>query len=101
MLRPQRPEVQAKLIGVLAERRGDEAVAELVRAAVSEDIPVRTAAMQALGQVGGPEEIGAMVAGVLKAEPGAERVAAEKAVARVCARIEDPRAPCGSAAGGG
>ena len=90
MLKPQRPEVQAKLIGVLAERRGDDAVAELIRAAVAEDVLVRKAAMQALGKIGGPADIGAMVAGVLKAEGGSERVAAEKAVARVCARIDDP-----------
>ncbi len=50
---------------------------------------VRMAAMAALGQLAGPEHVADMLKGVLKAEPGPEREAAEKAVMFVCNRIED------------
>ncbi len=49
---------------------------------------VRTAAMAALGQLASPEDIAHMVRGVLMAEKGREREAAEKAVMFVCQRIE-------------
>ena len=49
---------------------------------------VRTAAMAALGQLASPENIAGMVRGVLMAEKGREREAAEKAVMFVCQRIE-------------
>ena len=45
--------------------------------------------MAALGQLGGPAQIPAMVDGVLAAEKGAERDAAERAVVLVCSRIPD------------
>jgi HEAT repeat protein len=61
----------------------------LLAAAVDDDPRVRTAAMTALGQLAGPEQIPGMVQGVLKAEKGRERAAAEKAVMFVCSRSAD------------
>jgi hypothetical protein len=46
--------------------------------------------MIALGQIAGPEHIEGMVRGVLKAEKGGERDAAEKAIMSVCGRMSDP-----------
>ncbi len=77
------------LIEILAARRAFSTVADLLAAAVSDDPLVRTAAMKALGQLAGPEHIPGMIQGVLKAEEGRERVAAEKSVMFVCSRIED------------
>jgi hypothetical protein len=45
--------------------------------------------MAALGVIGSPTQIAAMLPGVLKAGKGGERDAAEKNVALVCARIEN------------
>jgi hypothetical protein len=60
-----------------------------VAAAVGDNAKVRSASMAALGQIGDPAQIPAMLPGVLKAEKGAERDAAEKSVALVCSRIEN------------
>lgn len=79
------------MIEILASRRAFAALPDLVSAAVDADPAVRTAAMVALGQLAGPEQIPGMVQGVLKAEKGREREAAEKAVMLVCSRIEDPQ----------
>jgi hypothetical protein len=45
--------------------------------------------MAALGQIGRPGQIAEMLPGVLKAESGGERDAAERNVALVCSRIEN------------
>jgi len=45
--------------------------------------------MTTLGQLAGPEHVADMLKGVLKAKPGTEREAAEKAVMLVCNRTED------------
>ncbi|MCA9168025.1 MAG: HEAT repeat domain-containing protein [Planctomycetales bacterium] len=81
---------QATLIEILAARRASSTVPALLQAAVADKPAVRSAAMNALGQLAGAEHIAAMVQGVLKAERGPEQVAAEKAVMFVCQRIEDP-----------
>jgi HEAT repeat protein len=59
----------------------------LLAYAVDAEPTVRAAAMIALSQLGGPEHLPGMVQGILKSERGAERTAAERAVAAVCARI--------------
>ncbi|MEX0585937.1 MAG: HEAT repeat domain-containing protein [Pirellulales bacterium] len=84
------PPLRVALIEVLTARRALTAVPELCQAALDEEKSVRTAAMAALGQLAGPEHLAAMVQGVLRASKGAEREAAEKAVALVCSRIADP-----------
>jgi HEAT repeat protein len=83
------PSVKAALIQVLATRRAKDALPAFLAAIVDDNAQVRSAAMAALGQIGSPAQIVAMLPGVLKAEKGAERDAAEKNVALVCARIEN------------
>jgi hypothetical protein len=75
------------LIEILTERRAGRD--DLLAAAVDDDPQVRRAAMQALGRIADPEHIAAMVPAVLKAQPGSERIAAERAVAAVSHRISD------------
>jgi HEAT repeat protein len=77
------------LIGILATRRAFDTAADLLPAAVDADSSLRSAAMAALGELAGPEHIPGMVRGILAAEPGREREAAEKAVMLVCSRIND------------
>ena len=84
------PPLRVALIEVLTARRGLSAIPDLCTAAIDADPRVCTAAMAALGQLAGPDQLPAMVKGVLAANKGAERDAAEKAVALVCSRITDP-----------
>ncbi len=84
------PPVRAELIAVLSTRHASVAVPGLVAAAEDADAKVRTAAMAALAELATPEQVPAMVRGVLKATPGAERDAAERSIAAVLARVEDP-----------
>jgi HEAT repeat protein len=84
------PPVRAELIAVLATRHAAVAVPSILTAAEDSDPKVRTAAMAALAELAGPEQVPGMVRGVLKAAPGPEREAAERAVAAVLTRIEDP-----------
>lgn len=79
------------LIGILASRRAFNTAADILPAAVDDDAAVRSAAIAALGELAGPEHIPGMVRGILAAEMGREREAAEKAVMFVCSRISDPR----------
>jgi HEAT repeat protein len=89
-LAPASPPVRAGLIAVLATRHAAVAVPSILTAAEDSDPKVRTAAMAALAELAGPEQVPGMVRGVLKAAPGPERDAAERAVATVLTRIEDP-----------
>jgi HEAT repeat protein len=82
------PGERVALIEVLTERRTGEQ--QLLAAALDSNSDVRRAAMNALGKFATPEHLAALVQGVLKAEPGSERAAAERAVALVCQRIEEP-----------
>jgi HEAT repeat protein len=86
------PLIQVALIEILAERRALEAIPSLLDLAVGNDPRVRAAAMTALGQLAGPEHVGAMAQAVLAATTGSERSAAEKNLMFVCHRIEDPDA---------
>ena len=81
------PGTRAELIQVLAARRALDCAAAILPAALDADAGVRQAAMAALGQLAGPELIPGMLQGVLRAEAGAEREAAERAVMFVCNRI--------------
>ena len=83
------PAVRATLIDVLATRRASGEGPTFVAAAVDDDAQVRSAAMNALGQIGRPEQLTAMLAGVLKAAKGGERDNAERNVATVCSRIDN------------
>ena len=83
--------LRVQLIEILAQRRAFESVEELLNAARDQEATVRQAAMKALGKLATPEQVGGMIQGVLAAEPGAERGAAEKQVMIVANRIEDPQ----------
>jgi HEAT repeat protein len=78
------------LIEILAARRALDTLPAILAAATDDDAAVRAAAMTALGQLAGPEQIPGMVQAVLRAEPGPERAAAEKAIMFVCRRADDP-----------
>lgn len=82
-------QTRAELIDVLAARRSSRAMPAFITAATDDDARVRGAAMHALGQLAGPEELAPMVPAVLKAQQGGERDAAERNVAAVAARIEN------------
>ena len=87
------PPLRVTLIEILAERRALDLVPAILTAATDDEASVRAAAMTALGQLAGPEHMSGMVQGVLKAELGAERAAAEKSIQSVCGRIDaDKRA---------
>jgi HEAT repeat protein len=81
--------VKAQLIDVLATRRAKGELPAFVKATIDESPQVRAAAMNALGQLGRPEQLAAMLPGVLRAEPGSERNNAERNVALVCSRIDN------------
>ncbi len=81
------PQLRVALIEVLAARRALDTIPSILPAAVDTDPLVRAAAMTALGKLAGREHIAGMVQGVLRAEMGRERAAAEKSVMFVCARI--------------
>ncbi len=87
------PQLRAKLIEVLATRRATGELDAIIAATMDDDGGVRTAAMNALGQIGTPDRLAAMLPGVLKADRGRERDNAERNVAEVCKRIsnEDER----------
>ena len=70
-------------------RRAIDSVPDILAFVEDADSGVRMAAMAALGKLAGPEHVAGMLKGVLKAEPGPEREAAEKAVMFVCNRTED------------
>ncbi len=81
--------VKAALIEVLVARRASGEMPVFLAAAVDDDSQVRSAAMAALGRIGRPAQIAPMLPGVLKAQKGGERDAAERSVAMICARIEN------------
>jgi HEAT repeat protein len=88
-LQSARPNAKEALIEVLATRRASDQFPALLAATVDNAAGVRRAAMNALGQIGRPDEIAQMLPGVLKAQKGGERDEAEKNVARVCERIDN------------
>ncbi len=83
------PHVRSKLIEILAARRATSEVSEIIAATIDNDSSVRTAAMNALGQIGQPEQLAAMLPGLLKSSRGNERNNAERNIAEVCKRIQN------------
>ncbi len=81
--------IHVALIEILANRRALGAVDSILADAVDDDPKVRVAAMTALGQLAGADQIAGMLKGVLKVPVGTERAAAEKAVALVCGQLDD------------
>lgn len=89
-LKNAKPDVKVELIKLLAERRALDSIPAFVAAALDAEPAMRMAGMAGLGQLASAEQIPDMLKAVLKADKGAEREAAEKAVMFVCERIEDP-----------
>jgi HEAT repeat protein len=88
-LKSAKPAIRVALLGVLTTRRATDCIPDMLAIAVAEDAQSRAAAMTALGQLAGPEQVPAMLKGVLAEPKGRQREAAEKAVAAVCGRIKD------------
>ena len=78
------PGLRPVFIDILADRRARSALPALVKTTGDADGAVRSAAMRALGKLGGPDQVAGMVTGLLKAAPGGERDEAERAVVAVC-----------------
>jgi HEAT repeat protein len=89
-LKSAKPEICVALVAILQSRRATDNAADILAHVQDADPRVRAAAMSALGQLAGPEQVAGMAAGVLKAKPGAERDAAGKAVMFVCNREKNP-----------
>jgi hypothetical protein len=83
------PQTRAALIDTLAVRRATSEMPVFIACSLDDDGRVRSAAMNALGQLAGPDQIATMIPAVLKAQKGGERDAAERNVAAVCARVEN------------
>jgi HEAT repeat protein len=83
------PRRQTALIQIVQLRKTTAAVPVLLDLAVSEKAEIRAAAMQALGQLAGAEDIPKLVDALLKTESGPQRDTAEKAIMFVCLRIKD------------
>lgn len=81
------PNVRSTLIDILATRRASEETPTLIAAAIDDSSQVRSAAMSALGQLGRPDQVAAMLPAVLKAQKGPERDNAERNIVMVCSRI--------------
>ena len=81
--------VRGRLIEILAVRRASSEIPAIIAATTDHDSNVRTAAMNALGQIGMPEQLAVMLPGVLMASRGGERDNAERNVAEVCRRIDN------------
>jgi uncharacterized protein (DUF1778 family) len=78
------PGLRPVFIDILADRRARSALPALVKTTGDADGAVRSAAMRALGKLGGPDQVAGMVTGLLKAAAGGERDQAERAVVAVC-----------------
>ncbi|MGA2798594.1 MAG: HEAT repeat domain-containing protein [Thermoguttaceae bacterium] len=83
------PRRQTALIEIVQRRKATATVPILLNLAVSDKADIRAAAMQALGQLAGAEDIPNLVKALLATESGPQRDAAEKSIMFVCARIKD------------
>jgi hypothetical protein len=85
--RERDPQRRAEWIDVLASRRPTGAIDVLLVEAVYSDPIVRGHAMAALAQVAAPNDLPGMIAGVVAAQPGNERDAAERTVVLLLAQV--------------
>ncbi len=81
----------AELVRLLVERRDTNAVPRLLELAAGPDPLKRNAALAALGELAGPEQLVPMLRLVLALPAGRDREAAEKAVMFLCGRIPEER----------
>jgi HEAT repeat protein len=80
---------QTALIQIIQRRKSSVAVPALLDAALSDKPDIRSAALQALGQLAAPDDIPKMVELLLKTKSGAERENAERAVMLITSRIKN------------
>ncbi len=85
-----KPAIRAELLGVLLARRAADTLPTLLAATIDSNAQVRSAAMAALAELAGPDQVADMLKGVLKSNKGTEREAAERAVMAVCQRSQNP-----------
>ncbi|MCC6491411.1 MAG: HEAT repeat domain-containing protein [Pirellulales bacterium] len=83
-LETAKPASRVPLIDIVRHRGGRQALPQLLKAASDRGPTVRQAAIAALGALAGPEDVTAIVPLVLGATAGAERDAAERALASAC-----------------
>lgn len=83
------PDRRIPLMEILVARRASSAASAMLPLAVDRDPAVRAAAVKALSQLAGPEQVPGLVQAILVAERGRERESVEKAVMMVCHRSED------------
>jgi HEAT repeat protein len=81
---------RAEFIGIVATRHSTGAVALLLEEAKYPDAEVRARAMEALTPLAAPKDLTGLIEGVLAAEPGTEREAAERTVVRVLQPVSKP-----------
>ena len=85
-----KPNVRARLLGVLATRRAADAIPSMLAAARDADAGVRSAALDALAQLAQPEQLAALVSLLLEAPNDQQHQAAERAITLICERIANP-----------
>jgi HEAT repeat protein len=84
------PGLRAELIEALRARRFKTALSMFLREACHPDENVRVAALGAIGELGSPEDAGAVLGLLIAAEGDAVRSAAEDAAVALCLRQEEP-----------
>lgn len=82
--------IRVDAIEILIARRELDSISDMAAVAIDGNEAVRRAAMIGLSELAGPEQIPAMLKGILKASPGKERDAAEKCLVSICERINNP-----------
>jgi HEAT repeat protein len=81
--------IRSQLIEILAVRRATSETDAIIAATTDRDAHVRMSAMNALGLIGKPEQLAAMLPGVIMAQRGSERDNAERNMADVCKRMHN------------
>ena len=89
-LKDAAPPLRAELIRALSARRYRLALPTFFQEAAQPDETVRVAALNALGDLGSPDDAPALIGLLLKADGDPVRSAAEDAVVAVCNRSEAP-----------
>ncbi len=84
------PDVKVELIRAVGERNIVEAVASLLQAAIDENRKVRLESLKVLKVVAAPNDLPALVNLALNLKSESDRGEAEKTVAAVAHKIEDP-----------
>jgi len=84
--------LRAKLFPLLVTRYARDVLPELLAAAEDSDAGVRAAALAALGQLGGAEQVTDLARLIMKAPEGADRQKAEQALAILSSRLPNPDA---------